>query len=89
MTEDQILAAARKFGLDVLDDSDDFRGSKTALVAFAESLLNNQDAQRYRWLRDKSVPPHIFYISVPCEYESVKFSPSEVDAYIDSAIESC
>ncbi|CDO34089.1 hypothetical protein [Novosphingobium sp. KN65.2] len=43
------------------------------------------DAARYRWLRDHSVPPHNFYISVPDEFHGVKYSPSEVDAYIDEA----
>ncbi|SMD03748.1 hypothetical protein [Novosphingobium sp. B1] len=44
------------------------------------------DAARYRWLRDHSVPPHNFYISVPDEFHGVKFKPSDVDAYIDAAI---
>lgn len=44
------------------------------------------DAVRYRWLRDKSCPPHQFYISVPDEFDGVRFSPHEVDAYIDAAI---
>ena len=44
------------------------------------------DAARYRWLRDKSVPPHNFYIGVPDEFHGVKYHASEVDAYIDAAI---
>lgn len=44
------------------------------------------DAERYRWLRDKSVPPHNFYISVPEEFHGVRYQPHEVDAYIDAAI---
>ena len=43
------------------------------------------DAMRYRWLRDKSEPPHNFYISVPVEFHGVGYQPSEVDAYIDAA----
>lgn len=43
------------------------------------------DAARYVWLRDHSVPPHNFYISVPDEFAGVKYNPSEVDAYIDEA----
>lgn len=43
------------------------------------------DAARYRWLRDHSVPPHNFYISVPDEFHGVKYGPDEVDAYIDAA----
>lgn len=44
------------------------------------------DAERYRWLRDKSVPPHNFYISVPVEFHGVRYSPQEVDAAIDAAL---
>ena len=45
-----------------------------------------RDAERYRWLRDASVAPHNFYISVPDEFHGVKYQPGEVDAYIDAAI---
>lgn len=44
------------------------------------------DASRYRWLRDHSCPPHNFYIGVPDEFHGIRYSPSEVDAYIDAAI---
>lgn len=44
------------------------------------------DAARYRWLRDISVPPHNFYLSVPDEFGGVKYAPVEVDAAIDAAI---
>lgn len=44
------------------------------------------DAERYRWLRDVSVPPHNFYISVPDEFHGVRYTPAEVDAYIDAAL---
>lgn len=44
------------------------------------------EAERYRWLRDKSVPPHNFYLSVPEEFHGVRYQPHEVDAYIDAAI---
>lgn len=43
------------------------------------------DAKRYRWLRDISVPPHNFYLSVPIEFDGVKYSRAEVDATIDAA----
>jgi hypothetical protein len=45
-----------------------------------------KDAERYRWLRDKSEPPHNFYLSVPVEFHGVRYQPHEVDAYIDAAI---
>lgn len=44
-----------------------------------------ENAARYIWLRDHSVSPHKFYISVPDEYADVSFTPEEVDAYIDEA----
>lgn len=44
------------------------------------------EASRYRWLRDKSCPPHNFYVSVPDEFKGVQYSALEVDAYIDAAI---
>jgi len=44
-----------------------------------------QDAARYRWLRDESCPPHNFYVSVPDEFKDVRYSRSDVDAYIDEA----
>lgn len=46
-----------------------------------------KDADRYRWLRDISVPPHQFYISVPDEFHGNLFKPSDIDTYIDSALE--
>ena len=45
-----------------------------------------KDAARYRWLRDSSVPPHNFYLSVPDEFEGVRYTPDEVDAGIDAAL---
>lgn len=44
------------------------------------------DASRYRWLRDVSVPPHNFYISVPVEFADERYTPAEVDKAIDQAI---
>ena len=46
-----------------------------------------KDAARYRWLRDKSVPPHNFYLSVPVEFFDVHYTRSEVDAAIDAAMQ--
>lgn len=44
------------------------------------------DAGRYRWLRDVSVPPHNFYLSVPVEFHGVRYAAAEVDTAIDAAI---
>lgn len=43
------------------------------------------DAARYRWLRDVSAPPHNFYLSVPIEFDGIRYTRAEVDAYIDGA----
>lgn len=48
---------------------------------------DKQDAARYRWLRDVSVPPHNFYLSVPIEFDGVRYTRAEVDAEIDAAID--
>lgn len=47
-------------------------------------VMRNSD--RYLWLRDVSVPPHNFYLSVPVEFDGVKYQPCEVDAAIDAAM---
>lgn len=44
------------------------------------------DARRYRWLRDQSVPPHNFYLSVPVEFADYRYTPGQVDDAIDAAI---
>ncbi len=46
------------------------------------------DARRYQWLRDVSVPPHNFYLSVPVEFADTRYEKHEVDAAIDAAIAS-
>lgn len=51
-----------------------------------ESEADARDAARYRWLRDASVPPHNFYLSVPIEFDGVIYTPAEVDAAIDAAM---
>jgi len=62
-----------------------------ALIADVEQAVRKEmegdakDAKRYRWLRDESVPPHNFYLSVPIEFDGVRYGPHEVDAYIDAA----
>ena len=52
----------------------------------AENKALREDAERYRWLRDVSVPLHNFYISVPVEFTDVRYTPAEVDKAIDEAI---
>ena len=54
--------------------------------AESRALAAEKDAGRYRWLRDKSVPPHNFDLSVPVEFDGIRYTPQEVDAAIDAAI---
>jgi hypothetical protein len=66
--------------------ADDYRGAREfSRQLERENASLNKDAGRYRWLRDKSVPPHQFYISVPIEFKDDKFTPQDVDAAIDAA----
>lgn len=45
------------------------------------------DAERYRWLRDKSEPGLCaFYLSVGMALHGVKFAPETVDSFIDAAM---
>ena len=53
----------------------------------AEVKMLRKDAERYRWLRDKSVPWNNFYLSVPIEFKDETYSKAEVDASIDAARE--
>ena len=49
---------------------------------------DEKDAQRYRWLRDKSEPEICaFYLSVGKAFHGVKFARETVDAAIDEQIE--
>jgi hypothetical protein len=45
-----------------------------------------KDAERYRWLRDKSESIHQFYMSTPIWFTGVKFSKENVDRTIDAAM---
>lgn len=45
-----------------------------------------KDAERYRWLRDKSESVHQFYLSTPIWFTGVKFTPENVDSTIDTAM---
>lgn len=55
------------------------------LIAERDAL--KADAVRYQWLRDKSVPPHNFYLSVPVEFADEKYSRKQVDQAIDAAMQ--
>ncbi len=70
------------------DAAEEIRDLRAELAASREREARmKQDAERYRWLRDVSVPPHNFYLSVPEEFAGVRYAPTEVDAAIDAAID--
>ena len=56
-----------------------------ALQAECEKL--RRDAERYRWLRDKSESLHSFYLSTPVWMTGVRFRPENVDRTIDAAMQ--
>lgn len=43
-----------------------------------------KDADRYRWIRDKSEAVHQFYLSVPLWFAGVRFRAQDVDKAIDA-----
>lgn len=51
-----------------------------------ENEALRKDAERYRWLRDKSESVHQFYLSTPIWFTGVKFSKENVDSTIDGAM---
>ena len=55
-----------------------------ALVAECQAL--RKDAERYRWLRDKSESGHSFYLSVPLWLSGIRFRKEDVDTGIDTAM---
>jgi hypothetical protein len=52
----------------------------------AENEALRRDAERYRWLRDKSESIHQFYMSTPIWFTGVKFNKENVDNTIDAAM---
>lgn len=47
-------------------------------------LRHEPDAERYRWLRDKSAAGNQFYLSTPLWFTGVRFRPWDVDNAIDA-----
>lgn len=47
---------------------------------------SEQEAKRYRYLRDASTSDDSFYLSVPLELKDFKFKRETVDAFIDQQI---
>ncbi|WP_434676204.1 hypothetical protein [Pseudomonas sp. D3-10] len=69
----------------------ELKAENEALRGLAEtaqkgSELLSKDADRYRWLRDKSESIHQFYLSTPIWFTGVKFSKDNVDSAIDAAM---
>lgn len=82
----KVWNAAVAANLETPDEPYGASADSAAAVIAAAMEADKADAARYRWLRDHSCPPHNFYISVPDEFHGVRYSPAEVDAYIDDAL---
>lgn len=86
-TKSECTLIARKLTEAFLDGAH-VAGDAREAAGYARGLaVAGRDAERYRWLRDVSVPPHNFYLSVPDEFAGVRYTPTEVDAAIDAAID--
>ena len=59
-------------------------GERDQLKAECEAL--RKEADRYRWLRDKSESVHPFYLSTPIWFTGVRFRKEDVDNAIDAAM---
>lgn len=55
-----------------------------ALIEEIQAL--RKEAERYRWLRDKSESGHSFYLSVPLWLSGIRFRKEDVDTGIDTAM---
>ena len=62
----------------------DHLAALSAVTAERDRL--RKDAERYRWLRDKSEALHGFYLSTPIWMTGVRFRPENVDSTIDAAL---
>lgn len=60
--------------------------STAVLALIAEIQALRKDAERYRWLRDKSESGHSFYLSVPLWLSGIRFRKEDVDTGIDTAM---
>lgn len=86
-TPEQVAAWAREAQIAFcLDKYPNYETALAALVCAWHEERDGKDAGRYRWLRDISVPPHNFYLSVPDEFDGIRYTPKEVDEAIDAAI---
>lgn len=80
-----------------LEDTREGMRGQNRMIEAAESRLAEveaalgelvPDAERYRWLRDKSEPNNpvcTFYLSIGDAFKDVRFKPDTVDAAIDAA----
>lgn len=83
------IALTRKQAATLLDGIKALRpeaATNKAMPSLEEVERTMKDAARYRWLRDVSVPPHNFYLSVPDEFKDDRYTPQQVDAAIDAAL---
>lgn len=84
----KLLSAANSYVLEKMQMQAEIQPLRQQLADTQRKLeAAEKDAERYRWLRDKSEYGDDFYLSVPFESPRDTFKPHEVDEAIDRAIE--
>nr|DAM66941.1 MAG TPA: Ead/Ea22-like protein [Caudoviricetes sp.] len=79
---DELAEAWDKAELEFMDVAN----STAVLALISEIQALRKEADRYRWLRDKSESGHSFYLSVPLWLSGIRFRKEDVDAGIDTAM---
>jgi hypothetical protein len=79
---DKLAEAWNKAELEFADAAN----STAVLALIAEIQALRKEAERYRWLRDKSESGHSFYLSVPLWLSGIRFRKEDVDTGIDTAM---
>ena len=79
---DDLAEAWDKAELEFMDAAN----STAVLALISEIQALRQEADRYRWLRDKSESGNSFYLSVPLWLSGIRFRKEDVDAGIDLAM---
>ena len=79
---EQVINAESKAAAIATGRANLLQAERDQLKAECEAL--RKEADRYRWLRDKSEAVHQFYLSVPLWFTGVRFRAQDVDEAIDA-----
>ena len=79
---EQVINAESKDAAIATGRANLLQAERDQLKAECEAL--RKEADRYRWLRDKSEAVHQFYLSVPLWFTGVRFRAQDVDEAIDA-----